>query len=178
FARPLKRDFRKVHVAWWMKHDVPVDHRVTAVLEKRRAVFESLGCVVEDAHPDLDGADEVFRVLRSLSFVMRYGALMRAHRDRIKQTVIWNIEEGLKLTPERIGRAMALRSDLHRRMREFMQRYEFVCLPVNQVPPFPAAQPFVDTINGVRLPDYISWMKTAYYITVTSHPAISVPAGF
>jgi amidase len=49
---------------------------------------------------------------------------------------------------------------------------------VNQVPPFPAAQPFVDTINGVKLPDYIAWMKTAYYVTTTSHPAISVPAGF
>jgi amidase len=49
---------------------------------------------------------------------------------------------------------------------------------VNQVPPFSASQPFVDAINGVKLPDYIAWMKTAYYITATSHPAISVPAGF
>ncbi|HVC12945.1 MAG TPA: amidase family protein, partial [Burkholderiales bacterium] len=33
-------------------------------------------------------------------------------------------------------------------------------------------------INGVKLPSYIDWMKTCYYVTVTSHPAISVPAGF
>jgi amidase len=59
-----------------------------------------------------------------------------------------------------------------------MQRHEFLCLPVNQVPPFPASQPYVDTINGVKLPNYFAWMKTAYCITVTSHPAISVPAGF
>ena len=59
-----------------------------------------------------------------------------------------------------------------------MERYEFLCLPVNQVPPFPAAQPFVDTIEGVRLATYIDWMKSCYHITVTSHPAISVPAGF
>ena len=26
--------------------------------------------------------------------------------------------------------------------------------------------------------NYIDWMKTCYYITVTSHPAVSVPAGF
>jgi amidase len=30
----------------------------------------------------------------------------------------------------------------------------------------------------VKLPNYFAWMKTAYCITVTSHPAISVPAGF
>jgi amidase len=63
-------------------------------------------------------------------------------------------------------------------MREFMSRYEFLCLPVNQVPPFPVTQPYVDTINGVKLGNYIDWMKSAYYVTVTSHPAISVPAGF
>ncbi len=179
FARPLKRDFRKVRVAWSKNlGGLPVDKRVTAVLEKQRKVFESLGCIVEDAEPDLTGADEVFHVLRANSFAMRYAEMLKKHRGQIKDTVIWNIEEGLKLDGPRVGRAMALRSDLFRRMREFMERYEFLCLPVNQVPPFPVSQPFVDTIDGVKLGNYIDWMKTAYYITVTSHPAISVPAGF
>jgi amidase len=186
FARPLGRKFRGTRVAWWSSaggrlagdDDIPVDRRVSAVLEKRRAVFESLGCIVEEAHPDLRGADEVFRVLRALSFVMRYGELAKTHRGQIKETVIWNVEEGMKLEPARIARAIALRSDLYRRMREFMERYEFLCLPVNQVPPFPVNQPYVDTINGVKLASYIDWMKSAYYITTTSHPAISVPAGF
>ncbi len=186
FARPLARDFRGVRIAWWPTAgtrlagagDILVDARVTAVLERRRAAFERLGCIVEEAYPDLTGADEAFRVLRALSFVQRYGALLERERARIKDTVIWNIEEGLKLDAPRIARAMALRSDVFRRMREFMARFEFVCLPVNQVPPFAVSQPYVDTINGVKLPDYISWMKTAYFVTMTSHPAISVPAGF
>jgi amidase len=84
----------------------------------------------------------------------------------------------MKLDGPRIAKAMALRSELYRRMREFMERYEFLCLPVNQVPPFPVTQHYVDTINGVVLGNYIDWMKTCYYITVTSHPSISVPAGF
>jgi amidase len=141
-------------------------------------VFESLGCIVEEAHPDLSGADEVFHVLRAIGFVQKYGDLLGKHRDKIKDTVIWNIEEGMKLDGPRIAKAMTLRSDLYRRMREFMERYEFFCLPVNQVPPFPVTQQYVDTINGVVLGNYIDWMKTCYYITVTGHPAISVPAGF
>jgi amidase len=179
FARPLGRNFKKVRVAWSRDlGGLPVDKRVTAVLEKQRKVFESLGCIVEEAHPDLTGADEAFHVLRALGFVQKYGDLLGKHRDRIKDTVIWNIEEGMKLDGPRIAKAMALRSDLYRRMREFMQRYEFLCLPVNQVPPFPVTQQYVDTINGVVLGNYVDWMKTCYYITVTSHPAISVPAGF
>jgi amidase len=141
-------------------------------------VFESLGCIVVEAHPDLRGADEVFRVLRALGFVQKYEGLLKTERARIKDTVVWNIEEGLKMDGPRVARAMALRSDIYRRMREFLERYEFLLLPVNQVPPFPVTQPYVDTINGVKLGTYIDWMKTAYHITVTSHPAISVPAGF
>jgi amidase len=186
FARPLARDFRRTRVAWWPTVDsrlrgndsLPVDRRVTAVLEKQRKVFEALGCIVEEAAPDLSGADEVFHVLRSLSFAQRYGELLKKHRGQIKDTVVWNIEEGLRLDGPRIASAMALRSEIYGRMRKFMERYEFLCMPVNQVPPFPVTQPYVDTINSVSLSNYTDWMKTCYYITVTSHPAISVPAGF
>ena len=188
FARSLARDFKRVRVAWWpivngrLKaregDDILVDKRVTAVLERSRGVLESLGCVVEEACPDLSGADEVFRVLRALGFVQRYADLLKRERSRIKDTVVWNIEQGLAMDLERVGHAMKLRSDVFRRMREFLERYEFLCLPVNQVPPFPVDQPYVDTINGVKLSSYIDWMKSCYYITATSHPAISVPAGF
>jgi amidase len=179
FAKSLGRNFKKVRVAWSKDlGGLPVDTRVAAVLEKQRKVFESLGCIVEEAEPDLSGADEVFHVLRAVGFVGRYAELLKQHRDKIKDTVVWNIEEGMKLDGPRIARAMTLRSDIYRRMREFMERYEFLLLPVNQVPPFPVTQPYVDTINGVKLGNYIDWMKTCYYITVTSHPAISVPAGF
>ena len=179
FARPLARDFRKVRVAWSRDlGGLPVDRRVLETLAPARKVLESLGCVVEDAEPDLEGADEVFATLRANSFAMRYGELLKTERARMKDTVVWNIEKGLALDGPAVGRAIALRSDVFRRMREFMERYEFLCLPTSQVPPFPAGQPFVEAIDGVKLSSYIDWMKSCYHITVTSHPAISVPAGF
>ena len=179
FARPLARDLRKVRVAWSRNlGGLPVDPRVTAVLEPQRRVLEALGCIVEDAEPDLTGADEAFHVLRAVGYVQRYGALLGRHRALIKDTVAWNIEEGLRMDAARVARAMNLRSDLYRRMREFLARYEFLCLPVNQVPPFAADQEWVREIDGVKMESYIDWMRSAYFITVTSHPAISVPAGF
>jgi amidase len=168
-----------VRVAWSRNlGGLPVDARVTAVLEQRRKVLEGLGCIVEEAEPDLSGADEVFQVLRALGYVQRLGPLLEKHRKLMKDTVVWNTEQGLAMDATRIARAMSMRSDLFRRMREFLERYEFLCLPVNQVPPFPVTQPWVDEIGGVKLATYIDWMKTCYQVTVTSHPAISVPAGF
>ncbi|MGH8750043.1 MAG: amidase family protein, partial [Burkholderiales bacterium] len=179
FARPLARDFRKLRVAWSRNlGGLPVDRRVTKVLEAQRKTFASLGCVVEEAQPDFTGADEAFQILRALRYVQSYASLLDEHRGKMKDTVVWNIEQGLKLDGPRIARAMTLRSDLYRRMREFMQRYEFLLLPVNQVPPFPVTQAYVESIDGVKLGTYIDWMKTCWYITVTGHPAISVPAGF
>jgi amidase len=49
---------------------------------------------------------------------------------------------------------------------------------VNQVPPFDATLDWPKTINGVTMTNYLEWMKSAWWITVTFRPAISVPAGF
>jgi amidase len=179
FRRSLKRNFRKVRVAWSRDlGGLPVEHEVTRVLEPARGVLASLGCAVEDAEPDLSGAEEAFHVLRAVGFVQKYGELLKTQRDQLKKDVVWNIEQGLALDGARVGRAQALRTQVYQRMREFMERYEFLCLPVNQVLPFPVTQPYVAEINGVKLDNYLDWMKTCYFITVTGHPAISVPAGF
>jgi amidase len=50
-------------------------------------------------------------------------------------------------------------------------------LPVSQVPPFPADQEFPTRIDGRPMTSYLDWMRSAYFITVTGCPAISVPAG-
>jgi len=179
FARPLARSFRKVRVAW--SRDLrafPVDARVTRALEPARRALESLGCIVEEAAPDLAGADEAFQVQRAVGFVEAYGELLKANRALMKDTVVWNIEEGLKLDAGRIARANLLRSNVFHAMRGFLERHEFLVLPTVQVPPFPVDQPYVTQIDGVKLANYMEWMKSCYLITATSHPAISVPAGF
>jgi amidase len=179
FRRPLERDFRGVRVAWSRDlGGLPVDRRVTAALEAQRKVFESLGCVVDEAQPDLRDAREIFQALRAFAFATRYGPLLAEHRHRIKDTVIWNTEQGLKLTARELGEAEIRRTELYHRVRQFMERYEFLLLPATQVPPFDVTQPYVTEIEGVTLPTYIDWMRACSDITVTGLPAISVPGGF
>jgi amidase len=179
FSKSLKRDFRKVRIAWSRDlGGLPIDARVTAVLEKQLKVFSSLGCIVEEAEPDFSGAAETFEALRALGYLGRFGPLLKEHRDKLKDTVVWNIDQGMELAPERIARANALRSELFHRMRRFLERYEFLICPVNQLPPFPVEVEWPREIAGVKMDNYLDWMKSCYYITITSHPAISVPAGF
>jgi amidase len=179
FMRSLKRDFGDVRVAWSRDlGGLPMDPRVTAVLESQLHVFESLGCAVEDVEPDFADADEIFKVLRAWRYELAYGELLEGHRDELKDTVVWNIEEGMRLSGPQIGWAERKRTELYHRMRVFMESYEFLVSPVSQVPPFDVRRRYVTEIDGERMQTYIDWMKSCYYVTVTGLPAISVPCGF
>ena len=179
FSRPLDRDFGGVRVAWSRDlGGLPVDGRVTAVIDGQRHAFEDIGCRVEDAEPDLTGADEVFKVLRAWRFELAYGGLLEGHRGEMKDTVVWNIEEGARLTGPEVGTAERGRAEIYHRVREFMAVHEFLVLPVVQVPPFDVGLRYPKEINGEPMETYIDWMKSCYLVTVMGLPAISVPCGF
>ncbi|HJV10473.1 MAG TPA: amidase [Burkholderiales bacterium] len=179
FLKPLKRSFKKTRIAWSRDMGgLPVEPAVTKVLEAQRCIFKDLGCSIEDAEPDFSGATEAFETLRGLAYQHRIGALIQEHRDKLKDTVVWNYEEGRKLGAPEIAKAEALRTALYHRMRKFLEKYDFFVCPVNQLPPFPVDQDYPTAIAGTKLGNYLDWMKSCYYITTTTHPAISVPAGF
>lgn len=179
FREPLERDLKGVRIAWSDDFGgLPVDPRVTETLTAQQHIFEDLGCIVEQAEPDFTGADECFRTWRAWRFELQFAELLKSHRSQIKDTVIWNTEAGAALSGPDIGRAELLRTELYHRVREFMTDYNFLAVPVNQVPPFDVSTQYVSEINGIQLETYIDWMKSCYYITVTGLPAISVPCGF
>ncbi len=183
FSAPLSRDFKGVRVAWWKDlGGLPVDPRVREITNAQRRIFEALGCIVEEAEPDFTGADETFKVLRSWQVYQSLTALPkgdpRKHRELVKDTVLWELDRGEKRTADEIARAEAQRAELRRRIGQFMERYEFFVLPVNQVLPFDVNQPYPTEIAGVPMATYIDWMKSCYYISLVGHPAMSVPAGF
>jgi amidase len=179
FAAPLDRDFTGTRIAWWTDlGGVPVDPQVKEVVNARRDAFASLGCVIDDDEPDFAGADAIFKTLRALSLVGGYRDLVAGHRDLVKDTIIWEVERALRVTAADVAEAERQRTELYHRVRVFMERHEFFVLPVVQVPPFDVKLPYVTEIDGVRMETYIDWMKSCYYISITGHPAISVPAGF
>lgn len=179
FLQPLARDFHGVRLAWNRNFGgLPVDPRVTAIIDAQRHVFAALGCIVEDGSPDFSDADDIFKTWRAWSFELRYGALLKRHRHLMKDTVIWDIEAGESITGPQLARIETKRTELYHRVRAFMETHEFMICPVNQVPPFDVTQRYITEINGVKMETYIDWMRSCYFITVTGLPAISVPCGF
>ena len=179
FAAPLERDFKGTRVAWCPDlGGLPLDGRVRSVLESQRKTFTDLGCTVEDACPDLTGADEIFLTIRAWQYWHTLGPLLEEHRALIKAEAVWQIEAGRHLTGADVAKAMAAQGALMERVRRFHEKYEFFLCAVNQIPPFDATISWPREIDAVAMENYIAWMKSAYWITPTFCPAISVPAGF
>ncbi len=179
FQQSLERNLKGIRIAWSPDlGGLPVDSRVTETLEIQREVFEDLGCIVEEGFPDFSDADEIFKTFRAWYFELKLASLLPEHREKMKETVIWNIESGMKISGPELGRAEVKRTALFHRVREFMQNYDFLALPVSQVPPFPLEHEYVSEIGGIKMETYLDWMRSCYYITVTGQPAISVPSGF
>ncbi len=179
FTESLEYDFKGTRIAW--SRDLgqfPVAMAVTDVIEKALPKFTELGCVVEEAHPDFSGAAKIFDVLRAHSFAHTHEKHLAEYRELLKDTVIWNVEEGLKLSALDVAQAQAKRAELYHRVREFFHTYDFLLLPVSQVLPFPVETEWVGEINGVPMHTYTDWMMSCSLITLTGHPAMSMPCGF
>src|SRR5262245_17253554 len=179
FRGTLARDFRGMRVAWCPDlGGLPLERSVRDVLEAQRKTFEDLGCIVEEAVPDLADADSIFLTLRAFRSAATYGPLLARYRDLLKPEAIGEIEQGQALTTAAVADAMVKQGQLFDRMRRFEERYAFTLCAVNQLPPFDAKLDWPKEIAGVRMEHYIAWLKTTYRIAATFRPAISVPAGF
>jgi amidase len=156
----------------------PVDPEVAAITRKAALRFAEAGAIVEEAHPDLREAHECFHVLRAFDFAISKAALLRSKRDQLKPEVIWNIEEGLKLTVDQLERAEAQRVAMTNRTLEFFRTYDLLLTPATIVAPFPVENRYVAECAGHKFDNYVQWLAIVYAITLVCCPALSLPCGF
>ncbi|MCR1784434.1 amidase [Nocardioides carbamazepini] len=179
FASPVAASLAGLRVALSVDLGgaLDVDHEVAAVVEAAGSALAAAGASVASAYPDLSLAEDTFRTLRAWHFQAKLGRLLAEHPDAFKPSLADNIRAGESLTGPDIARAYTQRTALSETMRLFFADHDVLVLPVSQVPPFPATQEFPSEINGKPMATYLDWMRSAYFITVTGCPAISVPFG-
>jgi amidase len=178
-AAVARAAFDDVRVAWCPDlGGLPLDDRVREVIERQRGAFSALGMIVEDAAPDLREADDIFLTIRRWKSWTTLGPLLASHRQQMKPEAIFEIEAGSRLDEADVERAVTRHRLLIERVGTFQERYPFFVCAVNQVPPFDATLPWPREIAGDAMETYTDWMKSAYWVSTTQCPAISLPAGF
>ena len=178
FMQPLTRDIKNTRVAFIKGFGLPWEKEVKDAVDAQKKVFESLGCIVEENEPDMTDANECFINFRHWQYEAQYGDLLDTKSDKMNEYTKWHISEGRKLTGPYLSRLEVKRSALYRRFQQFLEKYEFLVLPVSQVLPFDVQTHYPTEIAGTQMLTYLDWMRSAYYISVVGNPALSVPCAF
>jgi len=157
---------------------IPVDREVRDAAACAAKRFTEIGCTVEEGEPDFSRVREVIHVSRALRMVSTHADKLSQWRDRMNPNLVWNIEQGFPLTSGQIGEAEKERTAIYHRVRQFFERFDLLLTPTVAVPPFPVEISYPTKINGQPMANYTDWFLLTYAITVTGHPAISIPCGW
>ena len=179
FSEHLEADMKGKRVAWFRDlGGIPIEPEIVGVVNDNRKVFERLGCVVEEAEPDFSGVEFAFPTLRHPAFHALCAPLAARNPDWVKDTIRWEIAEAQRQTAADIGRAHVRQAQMYLQALAFFDRYDYFVLPVTQVSPFDVNIPYPTEISGVRIETYLDWMRSCWYVSFMTNPAISVPGGF
>ena len=126
---------------------------------------------------DFGEAERCFDVIRAVSFVSRYRDDYEADPMRLGRNVRANYELGAKMTLADFAWAHAEQTRIFRRFQQTFRDYDVVLAPTVAVSPFPWKTLYLDQIGGRKLKTYYHWLAMAWYITLTTNPAVSLPCG-
>jgi amidase len=184
FRQRLERDFKGARIAWAgdFKGHTPCEPEVIKVCKSALKVFEAIGCMVEEAVPDYP-LEAVWRAVLRLRAWQAGSALLAFYEDPAKRAllkpeVIYEVENGHKLSAFDITAASVVRTEWYKAVRVFFERYDYLLAPTAQVFPFDVDLHWPQEIAGKRMETYHEWMKAMLLITMTGGPALAVPAGF
>ena len=180
FSVALNAAPRRLRVAFTANYGgrVPVDSETREICAREVRKFETAGCIVEEAWPELGPVEEVFLALRSQHFVVDRELQLKTHRDLIKPDIIWNTEQGLTATPSRLAWAERERAQLYRRFAGFFRDWDVLVTPGAPTPAWDVMLRSRNEIDGVKLGNYMAGSVLTSAVTLTSCPAVSVPCGF
>src|SRR5215468_9547377 len=180
FSQAVARPVAPRRVAFTADYNgkMPIDREIRDICTKAARRFEELGCIVEEASPDIGAIDEAFLNLRSQQFVVDRELQLKEHRDKLKPDIVWNTERGLGQTPSAIAWAERERAAFYRRVIEFFQTYDVLVTPGSPTAAFDVNLRHPETIGGGKLENYMAGSTVNSAITMTTCPAIAVPCGF
>ena len=182
YLKNLRRDLKGLRVAWSTDLGyAEVDPRVAKVFEAAVPVFEELGCEVRNAHPNLEGAREAFKLLIYAEMV---GSRMHdidsdGNSAMSADFTRFVIKRKDILARDYLG-ALEHSDAMYVGIHEFFKDVDLLVTPVASIPPFlhPATlRDYPHTVNGVEVGS-TGWHPFAFVFNMTGQPAASVPCGF
>lgn len=154
-----------------------VDPEVEGIVADAVKRFEELGVTVEQTDPGFDNPKSCFR---TLWWAGAAGAMAKLPADKkalLEPDLLELVEDGARLDILDYMNAVAERTTLCLKMREFHRRYDLLLTPALAVPAFE-----VGRLRPEGWPEdntyWTDWTPFTFPFNLTQQPACSVPCGF
>lgn len=180
FAAVAPTDLAGLRIAWSPTGGgLPIDAEVSRVLGETIELLAGAGAEVEEIEPTFfERADECWEIVEMLGFVEAAGKLVDERRSEVRRDLARNVDQGRAMSPDEIAEGLALRTEIFRGTAALLADYDVLALPATPLVSVPAAVAYPTKIGDTHLDRYFLWQRLACRVTVTAHPALSVPGGF
>ncbi len=131
----------------------------------------------DEATPEPGGLDRAFDVIRGLSYAQRYKAQYDADKMKLGPNVRENYELAASMSLADVAWAHGEHTAHYRRYAKFFHDYDLFITLITPMSPFPWETLAPMEMNGTKFNKYYTWMGVAYGVTMSAHPAISLPCG-
>ena len=177
-AQSQPADLSRLRVAWSNDFGTGiVDVPIASAFKRKIAAMRHNFASCDEVSFDFGEAERCFDVIRAASYVARYKDVYDEDPMRLGPNVRANYELGAEMSLADFAWAHSEQSRIFRRFQATFQNYDVVLAPTVAVSPFPWETLYLDEINGQKLNSYYHWLAMAWYITLTTNPAISLPCG-
>lgn len=168
---------------------LPVDPRVSDVIEGALSAVETAGMAVDHANPthdiDVEALGESFVKLFSAKFAATAERIaentgfeyLGADRDRASPGLPEMMEFGMGLSAVDVRRANERRTEWFEAVQALLETYDLLVSPTITVPPPPLGVDGIEEVDGESIDPNLGWLLT-WQFNLCPHPGASIPAGF
>lgn len=154
-----------------------VDPSIRATFRARIAELERIVHTCEPVAFDLGDVHRCFDVIRAESFVAGLHTDYERDPSALGPNTRANYEMGAAMTLADSAWAQAEQTRVFQRFQQAFSRYDVIVSPTTPVSPFPWTLMHATEIDGHAQENYYRWLALTYVVTLTTHPAISLPCG-
>ncbi len=178
FLDPGACDLSRLRVAYTEDFGAcDVDPAIRVAFREKIAAMRHLFAACDEVSFDLGDVHRCFDVLRAEAFVAGMRATYERDPGSLGPNPRANYEMGTRMSLLDCAWAQSEQTRIVGRFQPVFAGYDLVLSPTTPVSPFPWTQSHVDVIDGRQQENYYRWLALTYVVTLTTHPAISLPCG-
>lgn len=133
--------------------------------------------VCEPVKFDLPDAHRAFDILRAEGFLAQMGNPNPQELAELSPNVRENMKLAQTMTLNDRAWAHLAQTRLMRQFAKIFDQYDIIVSPTTPVTPFPWTTWYAKAIDGHPMRTYYEWLALTYVVTLSTHPALSLPMG-